>query len=236
MPVANALERCRELLNEATDRAGQANVLAFMGGLEAIDGRFEDARLHEAEAATTYEEIGELYALANNSGRVLGRIEMLAGDPLEAERTLRQCCATLERMHDEASVSTVAAELADALYAQERYEEARGWLDIAEKKAPEEDVSAQYNWRRVRAKVLARDGAYEDAEALARQAAEIAGRTDALSDHGTVLLDFAEVLLLSDKESDAAGQYEHGLRLFEQKGDRVSANATRALLNELSVA
>jgi DNA-binding SARP family transcriptional activator len=235
-PVAEALERCNELLDEATDRAGRANVLAFMGGLEAIEGRFDDARLRVNEAATTYEEIGELYALANNCGRVLGRIEMLVGDPPAAERTLEECCTTFERMHDVAGLSTVAAELADALYAQELYEQAGSWLDLAQKKAPAEDVSAQWTWRRVRGKLLAREGAHREAEALARKAAEIAARTDALSDHGTVLLDLAEVLLLSNKETEAAAQFERGLRLFEQKGNRVSAQAARAMLSELTVA
>ena len=33
-----------------------------------------------AEASSTYQEIGEVYGLANNSGRILGRLELIAGD------------------------------------------------------------------------------------------------------------------------------------------------------------
>jgi DNA-binding SARP family transcriptional activator len=235
-PVAAALERCEELLEEATDLAGRANVLAFMSGLEAIDGRFDDARHHVADAARIYEQIGEVYAGANYSGRVLGRIELLAGDPAAAAHVLEACCTTLERMHDAAGLSTVAAELADALYVQNRYEEAESWLDLAQKHAASEDVSAQWSWRRARAKLLARAQAFPEAEAIADEAVRIASRTDALSDHGVVLLDLAEVLRLADRPGEAAERVEQALLLFERKGNRVSADAAQALLNELTVA
>ena len=179
---------------------------------------------------------GETYARANNCLRVRGRVEMLAGDPACAEAVLRESCAVLERVHDEAGLSTIAAELADALYAQGRYDEAAGWLDLAEKRGSAEDVSAQYTWRRVRAKLLARAGAHRDAERLAHEAAQLAANTDALSDHGNVLLDLAEVLLLAGKESPAAREIERGLELFERKGNRVSAQAAQAMLSELTLA
>ena len=235
-PVPEALVRCEELLDEATDRSGEANVLAFMGGLEALDGRFDDARLHVAEAATTYEEIGENYARWDTSGRVLGRIELLAGDPVEAARVLEQCCESLERMHDAAGLSTVAAELADALLAQGRGDEAETWLGLAQARAASDDVSAQWSWRRTRAKLLARSRAFSEAEAIANEALRIAERTDALSDHGLVLLDLAEVMRRADRPAQAAEAVERALSLFERKGNRVSAEAARLLLSELTIA
>ena len=51
-----------------------------MGGLVALEDRFDEARRLLGEATATYEEIGDTYALANNSGRVLGRVEQLSGD------------------------------------------------------------------------------------------------------------------------------------------------------------
>jgi tetratricopeptide (TPR) repeat protein len=235
-PVGEALERCEDLLDDAADRAGRANVLAFLGGLEALDGRFDDARLHVAESTAIYEELGELHTQANNAGRVLGRIEMLAGDPAAATLIFRECCQTFERMHDAAGLSTVAAELGDALYAQGRYDEAESWLDVAERRAASDDVSAQWSWRRTRSKLLARAGALREAEALAREAERIAARTDALSDHGAVLLDVAEVLRLADRPTDAAQRIDEALVLFERKGNRVAAETSRALLSELTVA
>jgi tetratricopeptide (TPR) repeat protein len=235
MPVPEALDRCRDLLSEATDRAGQANVLCFTGGLEALEGRFDDARQRVRHAATIYEEIGEVYALANNSGRVLGRIEMLADNPRAAEESFQECVTIFEQVHDRPGLSVVAAELADVLYAQDRYDEAAGWLELAEKRAASDDVNAQYTWRRVRAKILARAGASDKAESLARDAKALAERTDALNDHGDVLLDLAEVLRLFERPSEAARHAEAALELFEHKGNVVSAGIARSLLTELTV-
>jgi tetratricopeptide (TPR) repeat protein len=129
----------------------------------------------------------------------------------------------------------VAAELADVLYAQDRYDEAAGWLELAEKRAASDDVNAQYTWRRVRAKILARAGAADEAESLARDAKALAERTDALNDHGDVLLDLAEVLRLFERPSEAARHAETALELFEHKGNVVSAGIARSLLSELTV-
>jgi tetratricopeptide (TPR) repeat protein len=161
---------------------------------------------------------------------------MLDGDAAAAARALEECCATFERMHDDAGLSTVAAEVADALYAEGRFAEAETWLELAEKRAASEDVSAQWSWRRTRAKLLARDSAFEEAEAVAGEAVRLATRTDALSDRGLVLLDLAEVLRLADRPDEAAVRVEEALALFERKGNRVSAETARTTLSRLAVA
>ena len=235
-PVQAGLERCDELLGEATDRAGRANVVAFMAGLHALGGHFDEARRLIGEAASTYEEIGEVYALANNSGRVLSRIELLAGDPPAAERALRQCCETFERVRDRAGLSTLASELADTLYMQGRYDEAVSWIELAERSVPRDDLSAQYWRRRVRAKLLARTDSHDEAETIAMEAVGLAEGTDALNDRAVVMLDVAEVLRLAGRPGDAAGFVERARGLFERKGNVVSAADARSLLDELAVA
>ena len=129
-----------------------------------------------------------------------------------------------------------AAELADALYAQARYDEADSWLQLAEKSAPGDDVHAQYSWRRVKAKLLAHTGSPGKSEELAVEAARLAGETDALNDYAVVLLDLAEVLRFADRPDEAAGYVEQAMDLFERKGNVVSTIAARSLLDELSVA
>ena len=139
-------------------------------------------------------------------------------------------------MHDAAGLSTVAAELADALLAQDRVDEAENWLELAQNRAASEDVSAQWSWRRTRAKLLARSGALSEAEVIAAEAVRIAERTDALSDRGAILLDLADVLHQARRPAEAAERVEQALSLFERKGNRVSAEAARLLLSELTVA
>ena len=235
-PVDEALVRCEELLEEATDHSGRANVLSFMGGLVALDGRFDEARRLVGDATATYKEIDDAYALANNSGRVLGRIEHLAGDAVSAEQALRECCATFDRIHDEAGLSTVAAELADALYAQGRDAEAAEWIDVAQQRAANDDVNAQFTWRRVRGKILAQQSAFSEARALGFEAAQIASDTDAINDCGIVLLDLAEVLRTSGSPDEATEYVHQAVSLFDRKGNVVSAQAARSLLRELTVA
>jgi tetratricopeptide (TPR) repeat protein len=235
-PVAEGLDRCEQLLGEARDRAGRANVLCFMGGLEALDGRLDEGRRRVEEAVTTYEELGEVYSLANNSGRVLGRIGLLSGDLGAAEQAFRGCCEAFAQMEDWPGLSTVAAELADAVYRQGRYDEADTWLDLAQKQAPVDDVSAQYTWRRVRAKLMARTDATAEATTLGRESAALAARTDALSDQAGVLLDLAEVLRLAGRSDEAARKIEQALNLCERKGDVATARLGQAMLSEITVA
>ena len=153
-----------------------------------------------------------------------------------SERVLRDCCAAFELAHDQAGLSTSAAELADALFDQGRGDEADVWLELAQARAPEFDVSAQYTWRRVRAKLLAHSGARSEAGALAQEASRLAGGTDALHDHGRVLLDLAEVMSLSGRPAQAAEEVRRAMQLFKRKGDLVSERAAQAMLSELTVA
>jgi tetratricopeptide (TPR) repeat protein len=222
------------LLSEATDRAGRANVLAFLGGLYGLSGNLDQARRSIGEAEEIYEQLRDVYGLAQNSGRVLARIELLAGEASAADAASRRCCETFERIRDKAGLSTQAAELADALFAQARYEDAQGWVRLAQEHAVADDKSAQFAWRRVRAKLLAREGLLEEAQTSAQEALDIVFETDDLTGAGMVLLDFAQVLVLSERPSDATSHVERALALFDRKGNQLSAARARSLLRELA--
>ncbi len=91
-------------------------------------------------------------------------------------------CEALERVGELGFLSSIAPLLADALYMQGRDEEA---LRLTERWRPErltvpEDADAQAGWRRVRAKVLARMGDFDEAERLGREAMAILSRADYL--------------------------------------------------------
>src|SRR5262249_60328355 len=57
-PVAAAARRCRSLI-ESADLAGEANVVVFLAGLEAMRGRFPVARRLVDRAERVYDELGE---------------------------------------------------------------------------------------------------------------------------------------------------------------------------------
>ena len=235
-PVPEGIERCEALLNDATDRVGTANVLVFLGGLNALTGSFDSAIRSVTDAETIYRELGEIYALADNSGRILGKIHVLAGDFSAAEDVFRECCEWFDRVKDEAALSSMSAELGQALYALGRFEEAGEWCRLSEERAPAGDVLAQFAWRGLQGKLFAREGLGAQGEAIAWESVRLAEQTDALSHHGEALLDYAHVLCLRDRQDEASAWIRQALELFERKQNEVSAAAARALLADVAVA
>ena len=224
------------MLAESTDRVGRAHVLVYLGGLQALGERFEDSLALLADAEGIYRDLGEIYSLADNCRRIEGRVHLVAGDPQSAERAFREACATFEQVHDEAAISSVAAELGEALYRQERYSESESWARFAEEHAPAGDIAAQFSWRALRGKLIAQEGLVEEGEGLVDEALSIVDGTDALTHRGEVLLDFACVLSFADRYEEAAARIQQALELFALKGNEATARLARAQLDELAVA
>jgi DNA-binding SARP family transcriptional activator len=227
-PVAAAIRRCRSLLKDA-DLAGEANVLAFLSGLEAMRGRFRDARRLIDRAEAIYDDLGQTAIAHGNCGTVRGQIELLAGDPVAAEHALRASYEALEAMGDRAYVATRAAELAEAVYRNGRRDEAWRLSEAAEQTGGADDLPTQFLWRTVRAKLLAQDNRLAEAEALAHEAVTLSEEAEAPSLRADVLLGLAEVLRLSGRAGEAAASAKHALELFEQKGNVVAADTARPL-------
>jgi tetratricopeptide (TPR) repeat protein len=154
---------------------------------------------------------------------ITGYIELLAGRPDRAELELRWGYEALERLGVQRDLPAIVALLADAVYLQGRYEEAEELTRVAEDAAAGRDAEGEIVWRRVRAKILARRSELEQAERLARDSVALAQRTDSLNVHGDALLDLAEILRLLGRRRDAAAATQRALRLYERKGNTVSA-------------
>src|SRR5262249_19247496 len=150
-------------------------------------------------------------------------VELLAGQPGRAAERLRRAYDRLDEMGEKALLATTASMLAEALYEQDRLEEAEEFCLASRDSAATEDLSAQVEWRYVQAKVLARSGNMTEAEALAREAVTLAAGTDYLTLHGGALLSLAEVLRRSGQQAEADAAVRGALELYEAKGDRVSA-------------
>ena len=100
-------------------------------------------------------------------------VELIAGDALAAEAELRRDHEALAAMGERNYISTTAAFLAEALYRQGRDEEALRMTEESEQIADADDVATQYLWRSVRAKLLARQGQFDAAETMGREAIAI---------------------------------------------------------------
>ena len=233
-PVVDAIRRSEELLVEAaSDRASEANLVVFTGGLRAMLGQFEEARRLVASARATFDEIGLAAAIADFCGTVGGAIEMADQDYVAAEALLRESCLALEEMHDHALLASRAAELAEALCALRQFEEAERWARLAEHHAGTDDMDAQTAWRAADAEVKAAIGKLGEAETLSREAVRLANTTDMLNRRGRTLLALANVLLLQGRLDEASQPIDDATRVFERKGNVVWARRARELNDEL---
>ena len=235
MPVPMGIARCQELLRDRlVDHVGSAHILVFSGGLVAQRGDFDEARARIASARATYEDLGQPAVAATYCGALLADVELLAGEATAAEDILRQLCAELERTHDYSHLASRASDLAEALYAQERLDEAEAWTRVAESHASEDDLDAQTFWRSVRARVHARRGELTTAEELAQEASRLIRESDGLSRRGRVERDLGEVLRLAGRLNEAADAFNRAVDLFERKGNIVAAAQIRDLQHDLA--
>jgi class 3 adenylate cyclase/tetratricopeptide (TPR) repeat protein len=231
-PVPECAERCEKLLAEIGGRRPtvEAALLGTLAGLEAMRGSFDDARGLYARQQSMHEDLGRPYSFAAAT-IMAGRIEMLAGEPAAAEAELRRGYAILEGMGELGVLSTLAAYLADAVYAQGRYDEAEHLTRVSEEAATSDDIASHVWWRVTRARVLAQRGMNEEAEQIGSEALALAEVTDDLFMRGRALTDLAEVRRLGKAADGSVPLLQEALRLFEAKGDTVSAGRTQADLS-----
>ncbi len=235
-PVQDGVARCEHLLREeASDRAGGAYLLAFLGGLVAQQRAFERGRELVRSARATLEDLGLRAAASTYCDPLLGDIELLAGEPAAAEHVLRELCDELERSGDLSHLASCASDLAEALAIQGRLDEAVQWTHVAERHAAADDLDAQIKWRPIRALCQARRKSFGTAEGLVREAARLSEDTDDLNQRAKAERYLGEVLLLGGSTGEAASAFERAIELYEQKGNLVGAARVRSLQEGLAL-
>jgi tetratricopeptide (TPR) repeat protein len=232
MPVEEAADRCRRLLDEVGgDHKATALVCASLARLEAMRGNFDEARRLYARSRGTLEEFG-WNLLAALTSIDSGPVEMWAGDAAAAERELRKDFQALDAMGERNYIATTAAYLAGALLAQGRFDEADAFASFSEETAAPDDLTSQWLWRQVRARILSRAGAHGEAVAVARRAVELTDQTEEPESQGNARLDLADVLVAAERPAEAGSVLEEALQRFEAKGITVPIKEVRRRLAE----
>ena len=234
-PVPTAIRDASETLAWARSRNNrnlEARCENHLGLLYAMAGNLERARDHVRRSEAAYAELGLPHSGPQEGA---GIVEMLAGDPAAAERHLRRGYELHAGFGETAFLSTFAANLAHVLHAQGRDAEADEFTRVSEKAAAADDVVSQFRWRSARAKVLARRKEFEEAEALAREAVQIAAETGLILWGADTLMDLADVLRAAGRVDEAIPPIQDALALYEAKGDVVSSAKARAHLTELQL-
>ncbi|HEV3497609.1 MAG TPA: tetratricopeptide repeat protein, partial [Actinomycetes bacterium] len=230
-PVGEGIRRCQEIRDhaEGSYRVEMA-ALHTLAALEAMAGRFDQAREQGEAAAQIADKLGPS-RFAAICAQFLGQVELLAGDPAAAERWLRWGAGILERMGERGLRAEMTANLARALAAQGRDDEAFELAGVSGELAVRDDLYSQVERRGPLAQVLARRGRLEEAERLAAEAVELAAGTDMLGMRAGALLDLAGVLRLAGRAAEAGSVAAQALELAERKGHLVAAGQARDLLD-----
>jgi class 3 adenylate cyclase/tetratricopeptide (TPR) repeat protein len=221
------------------DRAeGDRTILAFCSAplalFAAMEGRFEDAHSHLALARSTLEELG--MAVWSESLRMEeGEIELMAGDPIAAERVLRPGYEALIALGDRGSFSSLAGWLALAMARQSRDKEAEDVAAEARDATSLDDFATQILWREALAEVRVHQGRLDEAENLAREAVTIARRTDSSDDQGAAFATLGSVLAAARKRPEAIAAAREALTLYMARENLVGAERTRAFLRNIGV-
>ncbi|HEX6207076.1 MAG TPA: AAA family ATPase, partial [Actinomycetota bacterium] len=229
MPVEEAIGRCREIGARAHgDRKATAVALAVQGNLEAMRERYAEARELGVRARSVLQEValpGWLGALTQMSGWT----EILAGDPVAAEGELRSGVEMLRGIGEQSWLSTTAAMLAEALFAQDRLDEAEELVRLSEETAGSEDIFSQVLMRTVRAKVRARQDRPDEAAGRAEEAVAIARSSDSLLLQGEALTSLGYVMRVAGREAEGDAALVNAVRVCEQKGNLAGAARARAV-------
>ena len=233
-PAEDAARTLEELMDGPATASplSRAAILRLRATVEAWCGHFHVAR----ELVEHAKALAKEYGVAIDQvvcGTTAGQIALLQGDALLAEREAAPAVDLFRAIGDIGHLSSYGPLLAEALYAQGRDDEALALTEEAERVSIEGDTDAEVHWRRVRAKVLARRGEFDEALRLANEAAEVARLSDDLDKRGRTLLDLAGVLRAADRPEGAAATAREALETFERKGNVVMARSAGALLQEL---
>lgn len=199
-----------------------------------MQGDFDEARRLMGVANEIAEGFGQrIIDSAQLEG--LGEMEMLAGDPVAAERAFRRQFEILDELGDEGHKSYAAARLAHVLCSLGRFDEAERYAAIARSAAAEDDLLSQVTGRQAQALVFAARGELEEAERISREAVEMYADAECPNFQGDTWMDLARVLRTAGKPAEAEQAARAALALYERKKNRPSSAVARTLLQELGV-
>jgi len=217
-PAAEAAERCRALLSEAEGRPGtQANVLASLAELEAMLGRWDEARQAYSLARAIYEELGLRMPLAGLT-TIGAELELLAGDPVAAEAEARRGMDILAGSGLEIELAPL---LAEALIAQGRGREAGAVLDDVD--GDGHHVVWQVRLRTARARLLASRGEIDAALVEARESVDLAAPLDDVNLSADAYAALAHVLEVAGRDDDAQAARAQAHEGYVLKGNIVAS-------------
>jgi class 3 adenylate cyclase/tetratricopeptide (TPR) repeat protein len=221
MPVAEAIERCREIeAASGGDHRTQGLALCARAQLEAMRGSFAEARALYARARAVLTEVGGSM-LGASTALDSSTVEMLAGDHAAAERDLRRDAELLEAMGERYLLSTMEGVRAQALIALGRHDEAADACARAEAAAAGDDIESQVLVRNVRAELHLHAGRTAEAAAAVVEAAALLEGAEAPAIAADLAIVRARVAVAGGDPGSAGRELIRAARLYRDKGNIV---------------
>ena len=163
-----------------------------------------------------------------------GYLEFLAGDPAARERVLREGYEQLDAMGERGYLSTIAADLADALLDLGRLDEAEAMCAVAEEAGAEDDVFTQVGVRLVRGRLAAARGSMDEALTLVASALALADEGEYYELLAGSRLVFAQLLLDAGRLDEARARAQEVIDLARPRGDVVFEGRARDLIERMA--
>jgi class 3 adenylate cyclase len=229
VPSEQAIKRCRELIETEHERHSAAVYVAVpLAMLLAGAGRIEQAYTVLATGSELLDQVPSVPRA--EISQFAGMIHLMGGDPVRAEVELRSALAAAEPFSDQINRCEAAAVLAHCLVDEGNTREAATWAEASRAAAAADDLGNQIAWRTAIVRVEARNGGADPAVSLAREAVELAERTDAPSMQGDALMAEAEAQLWAGGLDRARAAAERALERYRSKGITASARRAEELL------
>ena len=127
----------------------------------------------------------------------------------------------------------VAGRLARVLVETGKLDEAEELAKSASRAGDVDDFAEQVAWRQGLALVHARRGRSGPARRVAREAIELAARSDWLNLHAETLEDLAAVETSAERTGQAAFALKEAIALYERKGNRAARERALRSLEQL---
>ena len=234
-PVDEALRRSAALdeligassLGEADSAMQRARLIAMRGDLNEARGLLRTAREAFLAAGMTLNAAISLH--------ILGFVEHRAGDVAAREETLRANLAELQQLDAVAYEVTSTVFLAECLYEQGRYDEARELSHVVRHRTAPGDLVNFVYVDGIDACLLARTGRTTEALPLAERAVELTDATDFYSTRYVARTLAAEAHHLSGQSEVAERLAREAVDIAVAKGDVMAAQRAQERLGALGI-
>jgi class 3 adenylate cyclase/tetratricopeptide (TPR) repeat protein len=206
----------------------EANLKTKLCIVEATLGHADEARALARDSISTLTEVAATEALAG-ALQYAGLAELMLGEPVRAEKLLRQSLERAGQIGERGVGSTTATLLGRALVDLGELDDAERFASLGLEWASEDDLVTHMYARCVRALVLAARGDLEAARTDALAAVDLSSTSDLVNQRGDALRDLAYVLRATGDAPGAQRAAENAYACYLDKGNLGAAERVAAL-------